>query len=167
MRSPMDRALRRAYDAGRTLPSKALASACYAPFVSMYFKTSGEVSVCCESQTYPIGNVASRSLDEIWNGARLDALRTAVAEYRLPAACEFCSWQIASGDLRGVTARQFDAYPVEHRTPRWPLVMEFALSNVCNLECVMCCGEYSSLIRSRRDHLPPLQPAYGDRFFLE
>jgi molybdenum cofactor biosynthesis enzyme MoaA len=43
--------------------------------------------------------------------------------------------------------------------------MEFSISNTCNLACVMCNGEWSSVIRSRREKLPPLPKVYGDRFF--
>jgi MoaA/NifB/PqqE/SkfB family radical SAM enzyme len=45
--------------------------------------------------------------------------------------------------------------------------MEFSISNTCNLECVMCNGEWSSSIRSRREKLPPLKKVYGDGFFAD
>src|SRR5262249_32268021 len=41
----------------------------------------------------------------------------------------------------------------------------FSLSNVCNFECVQCDGENSSLIRAKRDRLPPLANPYGDGFY--
>jgi molybdenum cofactor biosynthesis enzyme MoaA len=44
--------------------------------------------------------------------------------------------------------------------------MTFALSNRCNLECVMCNGELSSKIRAREGR-PPLPPAYGEDFFRQ
>lgn len=51
--------------------------------------------------------------------------------------------------------------------PKYPRVMDFALSNHCNLQCVMCNGDLSSAIRSRREHRPPLASAYDDQFFQE
>jgi sulfatase maturation enzyme AslB (radical SAM superfamily) len=42
--------------------------------------------------------------------------------------------------------------------------MEFELSNTCNLECVMCTGEFSSSIRKNREKLPPLNDPYGPEF---
>ena len=42
--------------------------------------------------------------------------------------------------------------------------MEFETSNVCNLECTMCKGYYSSAIRKNREHLPPLENPYDDKF---
>ena len=49
--------------------------------------------------------------------------------------------------------------------PEWPAVIEFAGSNTCNFECIMCSGEFSSLIRARREGLPPLPKIYSDQFF--
>jgi len=43
-------------------------------------------------------------------------------------------------------------------------VMEFELSNTCNLECAMCTGLLSSTIRRDRDGLPPVKSPYDDRF---
>ena len=74
---------------------------------------------------------------------------------------------MASGDLHGVTAKHFDHYEVEEMDPPWPQVMEFSLSNTCNLECIMCNGASSSLIRSRREKLPPLPRVYGNDFFRD
>jgi len=45
--------------------------------------------------------------------------------------------------------------------------MEFALSNRCNLECIMCSGNFSSLIRARREKLPSLPEVYSEEFFTE
>jgi molybdenum cofactor biosynthesis enzyme MoaA len=42
--------------------------------------------------------------------------------------------------------------------------MEFELSNLCNLECVMCNGRLSSSIRKRRDQLPAIPSPYDDEF---
>jgi MoaA/NifB/PqqE/SkfB family radical SAM enzyme len=45
--------------------------------------------------------------------------------------------------------------------------MEFELSNVCNLACVMCDGRYSSIIRSEREKLPPVHNPYSPGFVKE
>ena len=41
------------------------------------------------------------------------------------------------------------AYDNEHPIGEWPTMLELELSNLCNLECVMCNGELSSKIRPR------------------
>jgi MoaA/NifB/PqqE/SkfB family radical SAM enzyme len=47
---------------------------------------------------------------------------------------------------------------------QWPKRMEFSISNTCNLECIMCNGNFSSAIRSHREHLPPIKKAYSPEF---
>jgi MoaA/NifB/PqqE/SkfB family radical SAM enzyme len=47
------------------------------------------------------------------------------------------------------------------------IMMEFMLSNTCNLECVMCSGELSSSIRKKRDKLPPIKTPYGQDFLRQ
>ena len=51
-----------------------------------------------------------------------------------------------------------------HTSGDFPRVMEFELSNECNLECQMCNGNVSSSIRKRKDKLPPLPNPYDDAF---
>lgn len=50
--------------------------------------------------------------------------------------------------------------------PTFPRSLEFELSNICNLECAMCFGEFSSSIRKNREQLPPL-PIYYDAAFVD
>ncbi|MBU6216390.1 MAG: radical SAM protein [Acidobacteria bacterium] len=59
----------------------------------------------------------------------------------------------------------FDRYADEPGA--YPAVLDLALSNRCNLACVMCNGGLSSTIRARREGRPPLPAAYDDRFFEE
>jgi MoaA/NifB/PqqE/SkfB family radical SAM enzyme len=49
----------------------------------------------------------------------------------------------------------------------YPRVMEFELSNECNLECVMCNGYFSSSIRKNREKLPASVSPYNDQFVDE
>lgn len=47
-----------------------------------------------------------------------------------------------------------------------PRLIEFELSNTCNLECAFCFGEFSSSIRRNRDQLPAF-PEHYDAGFVE
>jgi len=161
----MEPTIRAAYDAQRDFGSKPFRSGCYAPFVSLYFNSLGEVLACCKNTTYVLGNVAEQRLKEIWSGRKITGLRTALSDYRFDLGCEFCEWQIAGGAYEDSFATGFEQFPVESADPEWPQVIEFSGSNNCNFECVMCSGEFSSLIRSRREGLPPLAKVYSDQFF--
>lgn len=139
--------------------------ACHAPFVSMEFDPAGLVYTCCANQLYPMGRVGESTLAEIWGGPRAQALREALAAGDLSLGCNSCRWAEDHGNDATV-ARLYDAYPIPEATPARPTRMTFALSNRCNLECVMCNGELSSKIRAREGRAP-LPPVYGDAFFAE
>jgi MoaA/NifB/PqqE/SkfB family radical SAM enzyme/Tfp pilus assembly protein PilF len=159
--------LTRRYDRARDLAGKPFRAGCYAPFVSLYFNTVGDVVACCKNQSFVLGNVGRESLHSIWNGARIGQLRDALARYDFGAGCGQCEWQLRSGDFKGVYAHVFERLPLASRVPEWPAMMEFTISNTCNFECTMCSGELSSSIRGHREGLPPLPKAYGERFFAE
>jgi len=154
-----------AYDATRDLSRQTFRSACYAPFTSLYFDTRGNVRVCCHNWSCVVGNIAHQSIDEIWRGAATRHLRGAVASYDFSHGCGFCEWQLSSGSLASVAMRKWDSLRAESSDPAWPQMMEFSISNTCNLECVMCDGNHSSAIRSRREKLTPLHDPYTDGFF--
>lgn len=156
-----------AFYAQRKLPAGSLRTACYAPFSSLYFNTNGDVLACCQNTRFPLGNVERQTLDEIWRGPRTAAMRKALMKDNFAAGCQFCHWQFSVGNFANSFTRNFDRYPVETAVPEWPQLMEFAVSNTCNLECVMCYGFLSSSIRSNREKLPPLPKAYTERFFGE
>lgn len=161
----MDASVRAAFDATRDFSKTGFRSGCYAPFVSLYFNTLGEVNACCRNQTYSLGNVARNRLDEIWNGPAINLMRDALESYQFGAGCEFCEWMIAARDYKGAITHLFDDFEVPERRPRWPKGMEFAISNTCNYACIQCCGDWSSLIRSHREGLPALAQVYTDQFF--
>ncbi|MEJ5268527.1 MAG: radical SAM protein, partial [Bacteroidales bacterium] len=46
----------------------------------------------------------------------------------------------------------------------YPSSMEFQLDNICNLECIMCSGEYSALIRKNREKGTPYISPYDENF---
>ncbi len=161
----MEESTRTTYDSIRTFENKAFHSACYAPFVSLFFNSLGNVLACCKNDTYLLGNVTGQRLKEIWNGGKIKKLREALAQYRFEAGCEFCEWQIGEGNYQGSFPWLFERFPVDSMEPEWPAMIEFAGSNTCNFECIMCNGELSSSIRAHRDGLPPLPRLYDDRFF--
>ncbi len=154
-----------ALDRTRDLRGKAVRSACYAPFTSLYLDPHGDVLACCQNTEHPLGNVGRQRLPEIWHGARAEALRQALEGYDLGRGCRFCAWQVDDGLPESTYLHSFEGLAVTERRPAWPRRLELALSNTCNLECVMCNGEWSSTIRARREGRAPLPKAYGDEFF--
>ncbi len=154
------------YHRQREVGHQQFRAACYAPFVGMSFDVNGLVSVCAFTRTTPLGQVGEVPLLDMWNGAAVTALREAVGRDDLAYACTRCAEEIAGGNLGGSLAAGFDPFVADPAAP-WPTRMEFALSNSCNLQCVMCAGEFSSAIRAHREGLPPVPQRYGEAFIEE
>ncbi len=165
----MRESTRREYDKSRKIADHPFRSACYAPFTSLYFWPTGDVTPCCQTlrNGFTLGNVATDDLEAIWNGRENRRLRDSLARYDFPVECDFCRWQIEGGDPQGAFATVFDEFIPRSRDSRKPVAMEFSMSNACNFECIMCDGFNSSRIRRRREKLPPLEKPYGDRFMSD
>lgn len=163
----MNTELRTGYDSTRDFSEKSFRAGCYAPFSSLFFDTYGTVRVCCHNVWHKIGNISTQSIAEIWHGQEIAQLRDAMKRYDFGLGCQFCEWRMSLGSFSSLTPRTWESLRIFDSIPLRPQIMEFALSNTCNLECVMCGGYSSSAIRSHREHLPPLLPAYHDSFFKE
>ena len=161
----MEDLVREAYDGNRNFSNKTFRSGCYAPFTSLYFNSYGEVLACCKNDTFVLGNIAHQRLNEIWNGDKLKLLRQALANYQFEKGCKVCEWEIMGGNYQGSFPSLFEVFPVQTIDPEWPAQIEFAGSNSCNFECIMCSGELSSSIRSNREGLPPMPKVYSEQFF--
>ena len=153
------------FEATRDLKGKPFKSLCYAPDVQLSFSPNGDVSACCISRSHPLGNVQNDGLDEIWHGQRIETFRKMLHAYALPTGCESCQWSLEAGRFADHPIRSFDDVAISDGV-EWPTRLEFALSNTCNLACVMCTGEYSSVLRAQ-EGLPPIPHAYGEDFFSD
>jgi MoaA/NifB/PqqE/SkfB family radical SAM enzyme len=144
-----------------TRSAKDQSSFCYAPSINMYFSQDGHVKLCCPNMEYSIGKYPDQSIAEIWHSEAAKKIRQDMREYRLYEGCNICKADVDMGAYQEVRARHFDSLPTH---AQYPTMMEFLLTNTCNLECVMCKGEFSSLIRQNREKLPPIPNVYDDNF---
>jgi MoaA/NifB/PqqE/SkfB family radical SAM enzyme len=159
---------RRNYDASRA-PGTDVSVLCHAPFVSLNFDQTGRVTACCYNRDYVLGTYPQQTLQDIWTGPAAAALREAFLTGAHAPGCDVCFDQLRGRNFPGVLMRNFDRFsvgqPPAGTGPQGPpLVLEFEISNTCNLECVMCGGHWSSAIRERREKLPPLPNPYDGRF---
>jgi MoaA/NifB/PqqE/SkfB family radical SAM enzyme len=156
-----------AYNRGRSTPHTNVF--CHAPFANMNFAQNGNVTVCCYNRTYVLGTYPTDALDRIWWGAPARRLRESMMRNALPGGCDICLSQFTSANFSGLRARSFDdlaeQYECVDGVPfAFPKLMEFEISNSCNLECTMCTGFFSSSIRHNRERLPPLVNPYDEAF---
>jgi MoaA/NifB/PqqE/SkfB family radical SAM enzyme len=71
--------------------------------------------------------------------------------------------QIESGRFQGLPSMNAEQFATR-KLVGFPRIIEFELSNTCNLQCVMCTGRVSSSIRKNRENLDPLPFPYDDNF---
>jgi MoaA/NifB/PqqE/SkfB family radical SAM enzyme len=62
-----------------------------------------------------------------------------------------------------VNAEMFKVYPYAFKK-YYPTMFTFQLSDVCNYECIMCGGAFSSSIRKNREQRPAFKALYDDNF---
>ena len=143
---------------------------CHAPFTSMNFEQNGNVTVCCYNRRNVLGRYPYDTLEKVWYGREAMELRRHMKSMDLPKGCEICYAQFESRNFSGLHAQLYDHLAEEQYPERdgrflpMPKVMEFEISNVCNLECSMCSGYWSSAIRANREKLPPLKSPYDEVF---
>ena len=72
-------------------------SLCRRPWTLMYFTATGRALPCCIApfslrgyESFTLGDATQETLREIWNGARYQEFRSALASDRPPAACASC-----------------------------------------------------------------------------
>jgi len=158
---PVDIAQYRQYNRFRPAGSKPLF--CYLPFNSMTFSMSGRVYVCSYNKNILLGRYPEQTVEQIWQGEEAVKLREHMRHNDLSYGCGHCKFYFDKGKFTNLRPPSFDRYS-GHTVADTPRVLEFELSNECNLECQMCNGNVSSSIRKRRDGLPPLHNPYDDAF---
>jgi radical SAM protein with 4Fe4S-binding SPASM domain len=146
------------YDESRHIAHKQ--HLCHAPFNNMYFNIHGQVAPCWLTLA-DADNIKDKSIREIWNGHRFKSIRSAIKQNNLAFACGTCQHNISCGNYVSALAKLYD---LPYALTDYPAEMEFELSNICNLECVMCKGDLSSAIRKNREHLPAIESPYNDSF---
>ncbi|HHG83553.1 MAG TPA: radical SAM protein [Bacteroidetes bacterium] len=149
----------------KTRQRKNRKTACLAPSASMFLGLRGKVYSCCFNKTFPLGTYPAQSLQEIWQGSSRKKLISALAQRDFSQGCQACFELIESQNYAGLPAKNYEDLQAGHL--EFPVRMEFELENTCNLECVMCRGEFSSAIRKNREGLPPIPKPYGAQLIEE
>jgi len=126
---------------------------------------SGWVYGCCANQLYPLGRIGHDRLTDLWGGPRAQVVREALSRWDFSVGCGSCRWHLEH-DRMDPDAAVYDRYPLTSLNPPGPVAMTFALSNRCNLACVMCTPELSSTLRHQAG-MSPLRSPYGDEFFSD
>ena len=137
---------------------------CHVPFRSMFLGPDGRVNPCCANRTYVYGKYPEESLHEIWFGENAKKFREYILQNDLSNGCDACSQNILLKSFDLVAAKPYDQM-LENLD--YPSHIDFNLSNICNLECVMCYGWASSSIIKNRYGLKAPENPYKEKFLEE
>ncbi|MFH1319498.1 MAG: radical SAM protein [Bacteroidota bacterium] len=138
---------------------------CYAPFKNIYFGRDGKAAACCYNRYHILGSYPDQSIKEIWFGEMAEKLREHIKNNVLSLGCVSCKEHLTAKNFDGVRAMMYDRHPSNENN--YPSVIELELSNTCNLECEMCFGEFSSLIRKNREKKQPVISPYNAGFIRQ
>ena len=134
---------------------------CYAPDKGMFFSKEGLVNPCCLNRNHIYGEIPKNSINEIWNGNKIHELRQLLNNSDLPESCSLCINRILCGNFDAVKARHYDEVSLKKK---YPSMLEFELSNNCNLQCIMCSPEFSSSIKNEKGNNNFNYDFYDDSF---
>jgi len=134
---------------------------CYAPFKNIYFSHHGKAIACCYNRTHFLGTYPQQSIKEIWQSKDANELRDYIKNNDLSLGCYGCKNHLEGRNFDALKTKMYDYLPLNEE---YPTVLEFELNNTCNLECVMCSGDFSSEIRKNREKKPPIESPYDSNF---
>ena len=140
---------------------------CNAPFTSMNITFPGVVTPCCYNNSWHNSwqdDYNSHSINEIWNGNLFNSYREKIKRNELPESCTHCENALRNKEFHSVKLHQYDGLKVSRIFRNKIRKLDISLSNVCNLECIMCVGSNCNRIRQNREHLPPIENIYGQKF---
>lgn len=134
---------------------------CYAPFNSLFFDIRGKVVVCNQNREYVIGDINKQSIHEIWFSDERKEIQDFISNYDFSKGCQKCADAILSNNLNGLPAISYDSTP---EINKYPIRMEFEISNTCNLACLMCNSYISSTYRKHFENKEPYKSVYTSVF---
>jgi MoaA/NifB/PqqE/SkfB family radical SAM enzyme len=134
---PLPDAIFKNYRATKSLKTNCF---CSAPFVSMRIGLEGSVYACNHNSSFLLGKFPEQSLLEIWNGKPIKKLRRLLQHNDFSLGCVMCREDAINERFDAASFTLFDKY----KPDKWPAMLDFRLSNACNLQCIMCSGLSSS-----------------------
>ncbi len=146
----------------KTRNSKSKKYLCYAPFKSLTFFIGGDIMVCWHNKQYLLGHYPEDSIKEIWFGKKAEIFREHIINNDLSLGCAECLRHIETNNYNLASTWRYDY--LSGWSSKYPVTMDFQISNICNLECIMCNGEFSISVRQHREMENPYINPYDSNF---
>ncbi len=133
---------------------------CKAPFNTLFFSMTGDVYFCLSNRIQIAGKYPQNSIKDIIEGQMVQDLRKYFTEHNGMPGCEYCKEQIDLGNYDAA----FNHYSNVRSKKGEISVIEFELSNRCNLQCMMCSEQYSSIHQGNSKNV---KIPYDDQFIFQ
>ena len=120
---------------------------CAAPWSHLYMDPAGLVRPCCTSDII-YGDSKTSSVTDIWHSPTAIKFRRDLLEGEKQSGCEFCYRQekYAGFSLRTMLNLRYGNMLSDNITPEMIIkYLDIRSSNLCNMACIMCGSDYSSL----------------------
>ena len=136
----------------RTIPEEQQYISCFAAFNHMRINRQGYMAPCCFTKNRYLWN-RKKSLHDYWfNGLNIE-YQNKFLNSEFHKGCSICKERIKQNIIPPLN--EYD-WNVEDRMKdvmniSYPKILEFEISNLCNMECPMCYGDLSSKHAANRD----------------
>ncbi len=109
------------------------------PWIHLHVANQAYVKACCVANI-TFGNINQQSLESIWNGDAINALRNKFAKGESDNRCAQCLHLEATGgtSIRQETLEKYNDIDVLNSPPTLPIYFDIRFSNVCNFRCRTC-----------------------------
>jgi len=135
---------------------------CNAPFSTLFFTEYGEILPCYYNKNIVFGKYPQQSPEDAWFGDKMNTLREHIKHNSLDFGCQDCKQYIQNKNYYSTGAWRYDYLPINKS--KYPISLDFQISNICNLSCIMCNGEYSQTVRQRRECKEKYENPYDNEF---
>lgn len=136
---------------------------CVLPFIHTHVEPNGAVRACCIAQGEPFGNIQNSSIESIWNNEKYREFRLRMQKEEPSIECRRCmieetyakqSSRISMNDVYAGYDHLVDCMAPDGSLPHMDLQRwDFRFSNLCNLACMGCSPNCSSLWSDLRNDM--------------
>ena len=137
---------------------------CLAPHSTINFDTLGAIRVCCYNNKFNLGTYPNVTIEQAWQNEDREKFIEKLKKFDFSDGCRKCHMLIQSNNIAGALFTKFDKFDGVISNSNMPVNFEFEFGTICNYECIMCGGKWSSSIRKNREKLPPIKTPYDDAF---
>lgn len=139
---------------------------CSAPWKGITIREDGRVRTCCNGREI-LGDVRQDHIDEILRSPKLEEIKSALRNGNIHSNCHSCT--VAERDFNYSTLRHHyqKHYPLHDDDDFSLNFLDVRWNNKCNLACVYCSEQFSSVWEERRGLVRSLAKKDSDQELLD